>query len=257
MPLPQKRWFRIPEVAQRWSIPPSDVEDYALDEMLQLAVFVVGLPAEAGTWESCGDSTFSIAEDLPILNGPQPLFRNSLLEIFREGHTLVRAFRTDRADTYLHVAARAQPVIVRRDELIITREERDRFELEFEFKPAPTGNWHNEDFTRVRIDTEWETLGSKQAAVIQRLKEAGETGEPWCDGKRLLEEAGSDTLRLVDLFKRKPVWRHLVATDGKGRYRLNAVFLSSERRKIRLFRKSGGMLMTIGGMRHEAVRNGR
>ena len=51
MPLPQKRWFRIPEVALRWSIPPSDIEDYALDEMLQLAVFVVGLPAEAGTWD--------------------------------------------------------------------------------------------------------------------------------------------------------------------------------------------------------------
>ena len=45
MPLPQKRWFRLAEVAKRWSMAVSDLEDYALDEMLQLAVFVVDLPA--------------------------------------------------------------------------------------------------------------------------------------------------------------------------------------------------------------------
>ena len=67
MLLPQKRWFRIAEVAKRWSIPPSDIEDYALDEMLQLAVFVVGIAAEAGTWEPCGDSFSAIPGDLPIL----------------------------------------------------------------------------------------------------------------------------------------------------------------------------------------------
>jgi len=191
--LPQKRWFRIAEVAKRWSIPPSDIEDYALDEMLQLAVFVVGIAAEAGTWEPCGDSFSAIPDDLPILNGPQPLDRRSLLEILREGQARVRAFRTGNSDTYLHVAERAQPVIVRRDELIVTREERDRFELEFEFKLGPTGSWHNEDFTRIRIDSEWETLGAKQAAVIRRLKAAGEAGDPWCDGKRLLDDAGSGT----------------------------------------------------------------
>ena len=41
MPLPQKRWYRIADVAKRWNMPLSDIEDYALDEVLQLAVFVV------------------------------------------------------------------------------------------------------------------------------------------------------------------------------------------------------------------------
>jgi len=47
MALPPKRWFRVAEVAKRWAMPLSDIEDYALDDMLQLAVFVVDIPAEA------------------------------------------------------------------------------------------------------------------------------------------------------------------------------------------------------------------
>ena len=52
MPLPQKRWYRIADVAKRWNMPLSDIEDYALDEVLQLAVFVVDVPAEANGWET-------------------------------------------------------------------------------------------------------------------------------------------------------------------------------------------------------------
>ena len=81
MPLPQKRWFRMVDVAERWSVKPTDLEDYALDEMLQLSVFVVDLPAEAGTLEG----SQSALHDLPILNGPQPLLRSSLLDVFRDG----------------------------------------------------------------------------------------------------------------------------------------------------------------------------
>ena len=129
MPLPQKRWFRIVDVAKRWDMPLSDIEDYALDEMLQLAVFVVDVPAETGSWETGGDGGDTrLLQDLPILNGPQPILRSSLLEIFREGQAEVRAFRTPQPNNYLHVRAGAPAVIVRRDDVIVTRDERDRFE---------------------------------------------------------------------------------------------------------------------------------
>jgi hypothetical protein len=133
-------------------------------------------------------------------------------------------------------------VIVRRDDLIVTREERDRFERAHggrDATDAATDAWHNDDFTSVRVDSEWHSFGPKQAAVLRLLKAAAETDNPWRDGKRLLDEAGATTMRLIDLFKRKPAWRRLVLADGKGRYRLNAEFLSPERRRIRLFRKSG------------------
>ena len=266
MPLPQKRWFRIAEVAKSWSIPVSDIEDYALDEMLQLAIFVVDLPAEAGNWETGGNGDVRLIGSLPILNGPQPLLRSSLLEIFHDGQADVRAFRTEHPLNFLHIAERVPSMIVRRDALIVTREERDRFEADHgseaafspEAKsPRATDVWHSDDFTSVRVAAEWHRFGPKQAAVLRLLKAAGESDDPWRDGKRLLDEADAATMRLVDLFKRKPVWRRLVMADGKGRYRLNTDFLSPERRRVRLFRKSGRVPIELGGEKRQAAANSR
>ena len=265
MLLPQKRWFRIAEVAKRWTIPLTDIEDYALDEMLQLAVFVVDMPAEAGTWENDGREAFPLLQSEPILNGPQPLLRSSLLEIFRDGQADIRAFRSELPHTYLHIGEHAPTMIVRRDELIVTLEERDRFERDHgSAAPTapintlpPTDVWHNDDFTRVRVATEWHSFGPKQAAVLRLLKAAGETDNPWRDGKRLLEEADAATMRMIDLFKRKPAWRQLVLADGKGRYRISADFLSPERRRIRLFRKSGRVVTQLGDAPNHASKNSR
>src|SRR5690606_18587229 len=109
MPLPEKRWFRIADMAKRWEIRLSDVEDYALDELLQLFVFVVDLPAEAGLCEFDDHGHHHILEDMPILNGPQPLCQASLLGIFRDGLAEVGSFRTERPDGYLRMASHVPP----------------------------------------------------------------------------------------------------------------------------------------------------
>ncbi|MDI1265173.1 MAG: hypothetical protein PS018_18135 [bacterium] len=232
----------------------SDVEDYALDEMLQLAVFVVDLPAEMGSWEGGRMGEGPALQDLPVLNGPQPLLRSSLLEIFRDGQAEVRAFRAAKPNTYLHVSSDVPEMIVRRDHLIITREERDRFEREHGATSTPEALpiaefSHNEDFTKVHVAGEWHSFGPKQAAVLRILKLASEADDPWRDGKRLLGDVGSTTLRLTDLFKRRSVWRQLVQADGKGCYRFNATALSPERRRIRLFRKTGRVMPKMGAAR--------
>ena len=77
MPLPQKRWYRIADVAKRWNMPLSDIEDYALDGVLQLSVFVVDVPAEANGWE-LGDDNVRSPQGMLFVNGPQPLQRASL-----------------------------------------------------------------------------------------------------------------------------------------------------------------------------------
>lgn len=240
MPLPQKRWYRIADVAQRWNMPLSDIEDYALDEVLQLSAFVVDMPAETNGWE-LGDDNVRSPQGMLFVNGPQPLQRASLLEIFRVGQTEVRSFRTERPNQCIYLKSGAPAVIVRREDLILTRQERDRFERDHAVaiepgKSAPSEVWHSEDFGRVRVANEWHDFGPKQAAVLRLLKAASDTENPWLDGKRLLEEADAATMRLIDLFKRKAIWRQLVIADGKGRYQLNIEFLAPERRKVRFYR---------------------
>jgi hypothetical protein len=211
----------------------SDLEDYALDEMLQLAVFVVDLPAEMGSREEHGQRECMSVQDFPILNGPQALLRSSLLAIFRDGHAEVRAFRCQQPSTYLHLRSDVAGIVVRRDELIVTREERDRFEREHGAASAPEPLLvaeisHNDDFSKVYVAGQWHSFGPKQAAVLRLLKLASEADDPWRDGKRLLADIGSTTLRLADLFKRRSVWRQLVQADGKGSYRFAATALAPE-----------------------------
>jgi hypothetical protein len=241
----------LAEVATRWSMAVSDLEDYALDEMLQLAVFVVDLPAEMGSWEADGTRECVSVQDLPILNGPQELLRSSLLTIFRDGQAEVRAFRQQEPKTYLHVRFDVSGILVRRDDLIVTREERDRFEREHGATSAPeplpvAEISHNDDFTKVCVAGEWHSFGPKQAAVLRLLKLASEADDPWRDGKRLLGDVGATTLRVADLFKRRPVWRQLVQADGKGSYRFAVTALSPERRRIRLFRGAGRLVPNEG-----------
>ena len=107
---------------------------------------------------------------------------------------------------------------------------------------------HNDDFTKVRVSGEWHSFGPKQAAVLRLLKIASGTDDPWRDGKRLLDDVGSTTVRIADLFKRRPVWRQLVQANGKGSYRFAAAALSTERR-IRLFRRTGVLLPNLGAPR--------
>ncbi|MGE0660627.1 MAG: hypothetical protein AB7O63_14090 [Reyranellaceae bacterium] len=148
------------------------------------------------------------------------------------------------------VRADVGPRVYRLDDLIVTREERDRFEREHgaasvpEVAPAAVF-FHNDDFTKINVAGEWHSFGPKQAAVLRLLTLASATDDPWRDGKRLLGDARSTTLRISDLFKRRSVWRQLIQSDGKGNYRLLARAVSPEQRRIRLFRRAGSAMPQV------------
>ena len=229
MPLPQKRWFRVAEVAERWHVTPGDIEDYALDELLELSVLVDRLPAEEGTMEPHDQAGYlPVLQDLPLLNGPQPLLRSSLLAAFRTGQAEVHAFRSRLCGGYLRLLRDVPPVPVRREDLIVTREERDRFEAEHGLAITPEPALPREpvlsqegDFHVLHVRGETWRLGPIQASVIRGLYEAWLDGNPWVPGKTLLARAGASSMRMRDLFKAHPGWRILVVSDGRGHYRLN------------------------------------
>jgi hypothetical protein len=115
-------------------------------------------------------------------------------------------------------------ISVRREQLVIRREERDRFEARYSQAghtvAAGVAFQHEADYRNVRLGSLEMTLGVVQAQVVRALHEAALTDRPWLDGKRLLSEAGATSMRMSDVFKSKKGWRDLIVSDRRGRYRL-------------------------------------
>jgi hypothetical protein len=64
------------------------------------------------------------------------------------------------------------------------------------------------------------SLSPLHAKVVALLHEAWLAGDPWQNGKDILQRAGSTQFKMVDVFKSREDWRALIETDGKSMYRL-------------------------------------
>ena len=107
MPLPQKPWFRVAEIAERWGLTAGDIEDYALDEQLELSVLMVGVAVEEGVPLPSGDGGKpTMSEGQIMLNGPQRLLRVSLLEIVRNGQAEIHRFGPAQPGGFLSMTSR-------------------------------------------------------------------------------------------------------------------------------------------------------
>jgi hypothetical protein len=86
--------------------------------------------------------------------------------------------------------------------------------------PSPPAN-HSPDFRSVQWFGHDYSFTTGQAACVQRLWEAWEQGNPDVAQQTILLDAGMDSARLVDLFKRHPAWQTMIVRGGsKGAYRL-------------------------------------
>ena len=76
-------------------------------------------------------------------------------------------------------------------------------------------------FTCVRWHGAAYTFGPMQARIVRVLWEAWERGVPDVDQRWLLNEAGSDSDRLLDVFRGHPAWGAMIAGGAvRGTYRL-------------------------------------
>lgn len=82
------------------------------------------------------------------------------------------------------------------------------------------------DFRHVIFKERDYSFGVIQSSIIKRLYYSAMEGDPWQNGKRLLQDAGSETFTLKDIFKRQPYWRELIISDSRGLYRLHEDFIA-------------------------------
>lgn len=249
MPLPPKSYFSLEEAASRWGVSVRDVSCYALDGLLEVSVMVFGVVVEVGTIEEHSHGSFRLSEGTELRAGPQPLMREDLWPILRNGQATIGRFKSASPDRYVDVVAPAEEIPVATIDLVVMRTELERFESrhgiavrEEAVAPVepPAMPQFAPDYSEVVVVGNRLRLGRLQALVIRQLHVATLAETPWINGKQLLAGAGARTVRLRDLFKRQGLWRLLIESDGRGAYRLKRSAADAGVQKQRLYRRLGG-----------------
>lgn len=221
----EKAYFTLSEILQRWSIVEDDLVYLAENDEVRLSIRVFGLPLEFGEYEEDIDGRpFPVPTERAIFSGVVDLHACDVFQLFRSGEAHLSEFRSPRAG-YVSLCGSMEPLYVVIGDLLMRRDERDRYEIKSGFS---TGHHVEErtfiasrDYSEVRCNGHRFQLGPIQAAVVRALHRAAQSGQPWQNGKNILSEAHSRSLRMSDVFKSKKNWRDLIRSDRRGNYRLN------------------------------------
>jgi hypothetical protein len=223
-----KDYFTLPEVLERWNMPEADLIYLAENDRLTLSARVFGMVIEFGDHETTDDGQrYSVPLERKRYNGVLDLHAQDAFRLFRSGELILTEFRTQRAG-YASVRGDDEPVLFMIGDLVLRREERDRFETESGFsgdslKNAPAAFFASTDYQTVNVNGQEFRLGQIQAQVVRLLHKAALAGSPWISGKTVLTMAGSKSLKMSDVFKSQAHWRGLVQSNQRGLYRLAGV----------------------------------
>jgi hypothetical protein len=184
------------------------------------------MPLEFGDYdEDIDGARFRVPHEQRHFSGLLDLHAGDVFHLYRSGEAHLIEFRHD-ITGYAGLMYDHAPIYVVIGDLLLRRDERDRFELKSGFRApgtkqeAPTFI-HSRDFKEVRCRGHLFQLGAIQSSVVRALHQAALAGQPWQSGKRILTSADSKCMRMADVFKSKTSWRQLIKSDGRGNYRLN------------------------------------
>lgn len=222
----EKLYYTLPEVIERWRVTETDLVYLAENDHLRLSVRVFHAAVEFGDFEEDAvGQRFRVPWEQQRFSGLLDLYACDVFQLFRCGELHVSEFRTPRAD-YACLYGEAEPIFVMIGDLLLRREERDRFERQSGFSSGGSAMEESTfiasaDYQEVRCNGHRFRLGPIQAQVVRALHAAAQRDEPWQSGKAILSSAGSKSLRMADVFKSQKDWRQLIRSDRRSGYRLD------------------------------------
>lgn len=224
----QKDYFALEELEQRWDVPHRDLIYLAENGRLKVSVRLYGVHLEQGAFEEVDEGQWCRIPDYQTLfQGLQDLRAQDVYRLCHEGALHVDRFHAP-PGRYCLVLQPENGVLIKKEELVVRRDERDRAEAKHGLggieREAEIRFEQRHDFSEVMLGERTYILGVIQAKVVRILHEATATQCAWRHGKAVLAEAGSSCTRMSDLFKTQPEWRKLIQSDRRGRYRLTGKF---------------------------------
>ena len=129
MPLPRRTLFSLPEIARRWGVGVHDLGCYAIEETLHLSTVVNGIDAEIGRYVEGEDgNTVRVCDGRHSLSGVYRVFGFDAWPVFTGESTVIRRLRADEAGAFIEIDEPAGGLEIGLADLVIAREERERFE---------------------------------------------------------------------------------------------------------------------------------
>jgi len=222
--LPKRQFITLPELASEWRVEVSALWRCLIDGDLLghvqaplMCVFLVTKKVEA--------QTVRVERTLTNWEGYAPLSRYQCQRFYQRGQLNLREFICDAKQSRYVLPDETDDLIVDTKRFGILAHERRRFEEQHGVTSQAEPSTFDPSFRIVRYQGQEYELGPMQSQVVRQLYEAALRGEPWQPGKRLLQEAGSQSFGVLKLFKRNPIGKILIRSKPSGLYRLAEEFL--------------------------------
>ena len=232
--LPNRLFYALADLKDCWQISRTELKQWLTNGDLKAQVWLPLMSAYKIKLVMDG-AAMKQAPKLCHWEGYISLSRHSCMRLFKSGEIRVREFNCSENQDRYCLPETADDIIISIDDLVILADERQRFEDDHDMtghctylRPVTdngcegSGNIYTDpDFKIVRVEGAEHRLGDIQANILRQLYESAKDGRPWQNGKKLLQQAGSQSYNLSNIFKHKPIWKKLVLSDGRGSYRVH------------------------------------
>jgi len=241
MPLPEKVYDRLHSLCQRWELPQEDIYYSVENNLLRVCVWIPLRYLERGVIKN-HKFIYERHEHREGFIGVRP---EDFHRICSTGCAKLRIFRSVVEEAHILRMAYEPPqpaISVRLNDLVVLQQDRIKFEKAYDICPQKSNAAAqpiamcndfsaSADYHTIRINGEEFHLGDVQARIIEQLHDALQSRTQWVHGKSLIYGANSKAIRLRDVFKSKRDWSKIIASNGRGYYRLNIEEATPEKKK--------------------------
>lgn len=239
MPLPDKQYFSLKNLTKRWGVEEEDIRYYI--EHNELAVCCWLDFREVMRYLPDKNSN-SITCDYVDYEGYVGLNSRDCRKIFRCKKYRVSDFvDLKQKDFHLALTPQSRDAFIGIDDIRINITERNRFEklhgietskilkpckasiigkIDTKIARSNKGLYLNMKKQEFYFNGRQLNLGPIQSNIIHQLSLSHSSDKPWIHSKELLTRAGSQAMRMRDIFKTQYNWREIIESNKRGHYRI-------------------------------------
>ncbi len=257
--------YTIQEVADRCYITRYDVKDFALQNRISTYVWIPLTMVEESQEVTIENRILTETIERTY-EGYIPLYASDIRKLLKYQKVNIRYFPGNDPGTKIHLKPGTPDVEVFKKDIVILSEDLEKLQayLGVNVKKSTKGvklgqlkqfmrdnnlgiadvaniastvpttstkrekpTSYDELYQSVYFKGEHYSFGGVQASIIKQLHEAAMKGHERVHFKILIENSGSQSMYMRDVFKSKPNWQKLILSDKRGYYWLHEEFILS------------------------------